>query len=587
MRDLYRCLGEYPPELLQAIAASWHITLPKGDPLQIVLHLGEAMLAPQVLEAVVEELGPAAREVLGEFVAEGGALPGHRLARRHGSVRRVGPARILREQPWLHPESFLEELYFKGLIYRTYGALGNSYGEIWALPQQFQERLAMLHWAAPALVVQEARTPAQVASDGPALVEDMFGVLVCARQGRMSSPRSEVEAIGPGRYPALRVADLGPRLMGEAEPARLALLWRLLCRLRLVNDTHGLLHPTTRAREWLRLSDERRQRSVFLAWRDDPRWDELRLLPALHCGDAGRPNDLIAARRALLQVLARCPDSTWLSLDSFISTLQIQRSDYLRPDGDFERWDVRDAQQGTSLSGFAGWGRVEGELARYILTRSLCWLGLVDVDSASSDRPMAFRINRRWSEFLSLPAEPAGRTDMPSIPLPAHELPTAHITGDFRISISLADSMYERYQLERFSLWTEQTRPSSGEAGGYTTGIAVYQITAESIWSSQNAGIKIAQILSFLRRISHGQVAPSVARSLQAWGGRFGRAIMRKVVLLETTDEHTMQQLLAHPEVQRLLGTIISPTSRLVEMSNVDELTCQLQNLGIWPQIKD
>ena len=75
MKDLFRCLDEYPVELHRAIADAWDIDLPRDEPLRTVLRLGEGMLAVGALQRMIATLSPAAQEALGDVVSEGGALP--------------------------------------------------------------------------------------------------------------------------------------------------------------------------------------------------------------------------------------------------------------------------------------------------------------------------------------------------------------------------------------------------------------------------------------------------------------------------------------------------------------------------------
>ncbi len=149
------------------------------------------------------------------------------------------------------------------------------------------------------------------------------------------------------------------------------------------------------------------------------------------------------------------------------------------------------------------------------------------------------------------------------------------IGDDFTVTLPLAGTLYERYQLERFAEWQSQDAQS-----------ATYRITAESIWRGQNAGIKAEQIAQFLRRISQDRVAPTVQRALQAWGGRFGRVMMRRGVVLRTADEKTMQQIASHAELRALLGESLSPTACLVDERHVEELTRRLKAMGIWPHVR-
>ena len=568
MRDLYRCLDEYPPEFLQAIFGVWQVPLPEGEPRQMAVHLAEAMLAPNALERTLQRLTPAAQSALAEIVKEGGVAPGHRLFVKYGNIRRLGPAAMEREQPWARPEGVLEELYYKGIIYRAYAAVvGGYYGEVYFIPRDLLEPLQKLESEVAELDVQEAPAPTRIEHDGSALAEDLLAFLVRIRQGRISASGPERTRKGSS---ALDELDLGPRLVGENHPERLALLRRLLWRLDLLQDHKSILRPSPRARKWLHLPDHRRARSIYLAWRDDPHWDELDRVPSLGFDDRRRQTNPIVARSNLLQVLAKCPAGRWLLLSSFLDALKHRRPDFLRPDGDYDSWYVRDAGTGEYLSGFASWEKVEGALATHTITSSLRWLGVVDLGYGGEDAdPTAFRITDQGSSLL--PAE----SQAPQAEATSLSFPPATVGGDLTITMSVTNSMYERYQLERFAEWEAQDS------------VATYRITADSVWKAYNAGVKTAQIARFLKRIAKDQVPPAVSRTLQAWGGRFGRATLRKMVLLRTGDEPTMTQIRSHPKVGGLLGETLSPTICLVDEENAEELLQQLKDMGIWPRLID
>ena len=143
MKDLYRSLSEYPAEMLAGVARAWHVDLPKAEPRDQATTLAEAMLAPGALEAQISSLSPAAREALATLVGEGGVLPGHRLALRYGAMRRLGPSRLAREEPWARPANAVEELYYRGFIVRTYATIGEHYGEVFAVPGNIFRKKSM------------------------------------------------------------------------------------------------------------------------------------------------------------------------------------------------------------------------------------------------------------------------------------------------------------------------------------------------------------------------------------------------------------------------------------------------------------
>jgi hypothetical protein len=563
MRDLYRCLDEYTPELLRGLATAWGVELAKGEPREYVRQLAEAMLAPTALEAAIATLSAEARAAFSEIRAAGGVLPAHRLAVRYGQIRRLGPAGLGREQPWAQPAGPLEELYYRGLIYRAFGTVEGHHAETLLLPRQFAESLgpaAAGH--APALAPLAAPPAPQAA--GSALMEDLLALLVAVRRQPLRLSAGEPAAVPePG---ALGLPS--GRWLGGDDAERRALAWRLAWSLRLVRRVRDTVLVGVRTRDWLRLPDGRRQRSLYLAWREDARYEELRHLPTLLCEDTGWQSDPVGARRRLSGVLGRCPAETWFSLEAFIAELQRLQPDYLRPDGDYESWFIRDAASGEYLRGFGAWAAVEGTLARYLITGPLHWLGLVDLAAAAEPAACAFRLTARGASLL----DPAARGAPATRRVPAV---VAEIADDFTVRLPVAETIYQRYQLERFAEWQGQDDET-----------AVYRITADAVWLSQDAGIKIEQILGFLRRIGGEAASPVVLRTLQAWGGRFGRVFVRRRLVLQVADEATMQQLLHHAEIRPLLGEILGPTACLVEEAHVESLTSLLKGLGIWPHIR-
>ena len=106
-----------------------------------------------------------------------------------------------------------------------------------------------------------------------------------------------------------------------------------------------------------------------MAWLDDRRWNELAFLDSLNLSESRLPTDSDApkARRALVQILGQCLPEAWVSIASFVQVVRHLRPDYLRPGGDYDSWQVRDAATGEQLAGLGYWDRVEGAVARYIV----------------------------------------------------------------------------------------------------------------------------------------------------------------------------------------------------------------------------
>lgn len=566
MKDLYRCLDEYSLELLQAIAQVWGVSLAVTDSREAIVQLAEGMLAPEAIERALGGLSEQAKVILAEVQAAGGVVSGTRLTLSYGNIRRLGPARMARERPWIYPENPVEELFYRGLLYRAYGQIGAQYGEIYFVPQQLYDALPPL--GGNALTVTKVPTPAQVEEDGNALAEDILTMLAYLRRHRVSVPDEEAPA---GALPeTLATISWGKRLLGEEDPRRLGLIWLLLRRLRLVQDRGGHLQPALRARDWLRLSDEQRRAQLWAVWREELSWDELRLLCGLTVQESGVYSPPMVRKR-LLAVMAELPAGEWLSLDSFLHWLQVKRPDYLRGDGGLG-WLIRDADSGANVT--ASWAEVEGRLAQAMVTTVLRWFGAVALGSNDAGQePHAFLVTAEGRRLLS-PSQGAEGQPGAAVKDSRASASVATVDDDLTVRIEVRNTFYERYQLERFAEWISQ-----GER-------AVYRITPESVWRGQNAGIKGEQMVGFLRRISGDQVPLVVIGALRAWAGRFGRVTIRRAAILQAVDSRTMEQILAHQGVARLLGQAISPTMRLVDEEHIEELIRLLKEAGIWPQVR-
>lgn len=566
MRDLYRCLDDYPPALLGAIAEAWQLPLPKGDPLEMVRALGDGMTAPGALQRVLPSLSATALEALAELAQQGGEAPAQRFALRYGAIRRFGPARLAREQPWLHPSNALEELYYRGLVFRAYGTLGESLGDLLIIPEQLWQQLPPLAtppdaWECP------LKTPLQyISCAGSALMEDLFAILVHLRQEPL--PRTASDPQDLPIAPLIEALAEKERLLGPSDSARCALLWRLLQGLKLVRHEGPALLPSLQARDWLRLSDQSRMQGIYLAWRDDPDFDELRLLPGLSCEGKPPSGRLVEARRQLLALLRHFRVGEWFPMGALGDAARRRRPDFLRA-GREAGWAIRDAQSGTYLEGPESWEHVEGALIQAQLHGPFHWLSLVTLGSETEGgEAIAFGVTPLGERLLTL-SEPAGLREA------APHLVSATVDADLLVRLPTANSLYERYQLERFAEWQGQDQQE-----------ARYLITQDSLWRSHDAGIRGEQIIRFLRRISADGLSQMAQETLQRWSQRFGRASLEQMVVLQTVDAPTMAQIRADPQAAALLGLPLTPTACQVPEERVEALVGRLKAIGIWPRLR-
>lgn len=113
MNDLYRLIVNLDSALRDGLALIWQVKLDSTDPIQQAQCIGDAMLSIERLTLLSSDLSEQAQTLLTRISQQGGALPLHRL-QAYGDIRKLGSARLMREQPWLFPVNPLEELVYKG-----------------------------------------------------------------------------------------------------------------------------------------------------------------------------------------------------------------------------------------------------------------------------------------------------------------------------------------------------------------------------------------------------------------------------------------------------------------------------------------
>lgn len=562
MRDLYRCLEEYSPVMLHALGEMWQVALPESDRQAMVETLGEAMLREGALAARLAALSEGARQAIGLLLRNGGEMPSHRVTTRFGVIRRFGALALQRERPWDAPANALEELYYSGLVYRAYGEVAQFYGEIVLMPSQVVAGMPPMDDAAEISI--EALVPPETVRDATdRLAEDLFALVAHLRR---ATPFAPANGLGDLGWLDLEETGLTQRLLGGTGRPRTALLRHLAVALGLVrvNET-GRIEPSLRARDWMRQSAGQRMRDLYVAWRDARDWHDLGWVPTLICEGGGWRDNAVIGRRNLVRYLLHWQPGQWYRLADFLRLLQEQRPDYLRPDGDLHSWVIRDKASGGYLSGFEAWEAIEGALAAFMVRGPLHWLGAVRLGPEEGDHTL-------WSLTPEAVALLGGKADGEQAPT---NVSLATVDVAMQVRIPTAGTLYDRYMLERFAEWQAQDARS-----------ATYAISVASVGRGVDAGIKIDQILAFLRRITADDVPESVQRELLAWGGHFGRAALERVVLLRTVDEATLNQIGRHGKLQRLLGERLSKTSCTVPQANVEELVQRLQELGIWPAVR-
>ena len=558
MRTTLHCLSDYDTVLLRAISERRGVELGTAHQPEMATEIAAALLVPESVAEALQWLSSAEREALDLLMANGGRMRMHRFEQHAGPIRRFGPGSLAREAPWRSPVGAAEGLWYRGMIGRGFAEEAGTTVEFAFVPTDLRALLPSPQVRQAPFAVPQAERPHTVAHGDARAVDDLCMLLSLAYAGALG--QSE------GQLAPDAVERAAPRLL-DPDPERTRFLYHLAL-------SAGLLRAQGRAvrldrepaRNWLRQPRSQQLRVLQESWRGDPTWNDLWHVPSIRCEETGWHNDPVAGRAALLELVGRCPVATWLSIAGFIEQVRAQVVDFLRPNGDFESWYIRDARSGEFLTGLESWDQVEGALLAWVLAGPLHWLGAISLGYREGwEKATAFRITPWAAAFLGQPHPPLDE------PLPQ----AARVAPDATVTLPRTASLSDRFQLGRIAEW----RASGDEY--------VYLITPTSLGQALSAGIEVTRIERFLTRISEGGVPAAALARLRAWASRYGDVRMHHVAVLETRSAQVMAELRAHDRIHAYLRQALSPTLAVVRKADWEALIQELHRAGYLPEIAD
>jgi hypothetical protein len=504
LRTLRESLADHDLPMLRAIARARGLELQEMRQAQAVNELKTHLLNQEATDWALSRLDQGSRAALDTLSQAGGKMKAHLFTHSFGTLRPIGPGRLEREKPWLAPASAAEQLWFMGLIFKTFAEVGQGYRtEFFYIPSDLVPLLPPVQVKLPQFVVESLNPPSFVRQGGPSLLEDLFSLLTNLQVAPLpTNPQGQLTPTA--RQQIHRYFQSPAALLDQGLPpeqlGRIEFLYHLVRVAGQVHVVDRRLKPNpVRVKPWLKLGQDRQLFTLQQTWQKDATWDELRHIPSLKIEETGWQNDPVLARQAILAHLSLCPAGTWLSITSLVEAIKAVDPDFARPDGDYRSWYIRDAATGEYLMDFACWDQVEGALVRHVITGPLFALGVTDLGyEEGADLPTAFRITAGGAAFLGLGPPPADR-EAPPLPLT--------VQPDFTVHLPAGSRLHERFQVHRFARFRQVVEDSE----------IVYQISRRSLYAAQQQGISPRMIVAFLQKNSRGSLPASVVAALRKW----------------------------------------------------------------------
>lgn len=562
MQTLKQTLAEYDIELLRVIANRWDVDLPR-DARRAVNTLSEAMLDREKAAAIWSRLSDEQRGALQAVIgAPEHKVPAGMFKRIAGEVRSMGTDRLVREKPYLAPVSAAEALYYLGLI--AYGG-GQAFVYVPSdlAPLLPTERTGYDLKAAPqhGEPLPSLPEPQDIRAADTSLVDDLTTFLVACYN-------EDVPLVNESLSDEARIA-LEPFFIGKVDAARLALMVNLALEMGIAALEGENIKPVpAKARLWLDSPRPAQVRALAESWQGSRRFNELLYVPTIRVERTGTwQNDPLLARQAICSYLENVPPNGWWSVDDLIETVHEEEPDFMRPDGDYESWYIRDAKTNKYVRGFEHWHAVDGALLRFILTAPMHMLGLLDIAEGG-----------KFCRLTPYGRALIGSGEWPNpLPNPAREGTPIVVEADGTCRAMRTTNRYERFQLARFTNWIGNV--SSAE--GYR-----YLITSESVARAKKQGVRVEQLIAFLQRVSANNVPETVVRQLQAWAAAEAQtASLEQLWVLRLPSEALLDSLFELPKVRRYLGARLGAQAVVVRADQREALLKALRENNLHVEV--
>lgn len=547
--NLAACLDQCSLGLLRQIAAAHGVRLEEPPARrELIEALLQRLGAPGYLARYIEQLSDNERWILASVAGAGGPLRGYVLERRLRQHDLTASETDLRDQ--------LDALVQKGLLYRSFLAVGPERGEVFVLPEELRSALPT-QAERTEFQLRPAPAPREVRRASPLF--SLFALASFIRRWRQHEGRGGARE---GQLAALaaETAELAVELPGRAPRERWTLLAHLGLQLGLLTREERGLRTSDRFEGWLARAAEA-ERQLWESYLAAESWNDLERAGAGGQRFVGRTATPSAARRRVVNLLRALPQDGWVLTRDVQRLVRECAPDFLREGFDNPSSRLVDLSSGEVLGGAMSWERVEGPLVSYLLTGPLFWLGLVEWGRVGDewDRLRLTVRARGWLEEAALALEPA--------PAPCS------VDDDRRLVAPEDTDLSLLWQLEPY-LALERRGPPS-----------VYRLTRGSLLRGLEVGGSIDELRALLARATGEALPLAWSVALERWGARAGRFKIQPGVLLLAEREQELDAVLGSPALAAYVRERLGPRAALLMPTQAMEAAEALERLGHLPEV--
>ncbi len=516
MPDLTWIFTPEDPGFLRLVAEVWGAEDLDVSFDELLSNLKILIANKENLADVLDALPQPAREALQLLAAKGGKMPWADFSPQFGLIREMGAGRRDRLHPYLDPETISETLYYRGFLGKVFLDEKPEPREFVFIPDEI-------------LVGIQKADPVIMNLPGLSVPPDKIHYFILANDSILQDACTYITALRLGLSDA-EIKNLP--LAVEEKFLRVSLKG-----CEMLDDQDSVQSGPVKV--FLEMPRSKALAKFVTFWKDSAGFNDLYLVEDL-VFEKRCQHDPLSVRSQVLEVLKKIPSRTWWDLQSFIEYFHSHNPNFLRPSGDFDSWYIREKDTGQYLQGFEAWDKIEGRLLEFMITKTLHWLGFLDVGFYSQEgSPSCFRLSRWWNALST--------NQIPSIPELTPE--DVFINSRGKVTVPLNSSLAVRYQIGRFAKLIDNNPH-----------VFSYQVTNESLKKAKKQGLKTSQFVKIIQNHSNSPFPPVLFKALLNWESSGPQAHFDSLKIVRFSNPN-MVDILVKSKAAKFIRESLNPTT--------------------------
>jgi hypothetical protein len=349
---------------------------------------------------------------------------------------------------------------------------------------------------------------------------------------------------------------------------------------------------------WMQLTPQEQSRQLFTLFAGFPTQIELDL--ARQTGFAASHNArsnpsypdflkmLGMSRFRLVRLLLLAPGQQWLEVESILRTLHglqpgwwLEFNSRQKDPYNQQIWEkvpvwANAGRKRLNPLVYEDWRKAYGQFYLTILTRTLHWLGVVDV-AWREDQPVAIRL-AEFGEFL------LNRRPDFALPAPQSGKPALfqHPDGTLELDLDLATPDLINLLMRIAVPVTNKVKTGSSIPRRLS-----YQISEQGLSEAFETGWTVEQVIARLQSAADQPLSAWLVERMRTIWDHFGRLqIYEDMALIEFADDYCLPELLAGTQLSQILLYTFSPRLIAVRPEAVEKFVADLQAKGYTPRLE-